>query len=124
VIFRLVHAEARNRASRACQEAPDGYIVKIVEPTRTLDQNAHLWACLDEISAQVDWHGQKLSAEDWKHVFTSALRKLRVVPNLDGTGFVALGQSSKTMTKREFSELLELATAFAIERGVKLRANV
>jgi hypothetical protein len=120
VIFRLVHAEARNRASQACQEAPDGYIVKIVEPTRTLDQNAALWPLLDEISAQVDWHGQKLSAEDWKHVFTSALRKLRVVPNLDGTGFVALGQSSKTMTKREFSELLELATAFAAEHGVKM----
>jgi len=119
-LFRLVHAEARNRASQACQEAPDGYIVKIVEPTRTLDQNAALWPLLDEISAQVDWHGQKLSAEDWKHVFTSALRKLRVVPNLDGTGFVALGQSSKTMTKREFSELLELATAFAAERGVKM----
>jgi len=124
MIFRLVHAEARNRASQACQEAPDGYIVKVVEPTRTLDQNAALWPLLDEISAQVDWHGQKLSAEDWKHVFTSALRKLRVVPNLDGTGFVALGQSSKKMTKREFSELLELATAFAIERGVKMRANV
>lgn len=120
MIFRLVHAEARNRASQACQEAPDGYIVKIVEPTRTLDQNAALWPLLDEISAQVDWHGQKLSAEDWKHVFTSALRKLRVVPNLDGTGFVALGQSSKTMTKREFSELLELATAFAAEHGVKM----
>ena len=120
MIFRLVHAEARNRASQACQEAPEGYIVKIMEPTRTLDQNAALWPLLDEISAQVDWHGQKLSSEDWKHVFTSALRKLRVVPNLDGTGFVALGQSSKTMTKREFSDLLELATAFAVERGVKL----
>lgn len=120
MIFRLVHAEARRRAAQACQEAPEGWIVTIKEPTRTLDQNAALWPLLDEISAQVDWHGQKLSSEDWKHIFTSTLRKLRIMPNLDGTGFVALGQSSKTMTKSEFSDLLELATAFAEEKGVKV----
>jgi len=120
VIFRLVHAEARNRASQACQEAPDGYVVRIRKPTRTLEQNAALWPLLEEISAQVNWHGSKLSEEEWKDVFSATLKGQKTVPNLDGTGFVILGQSTSEMDKQEFSELLELATAFAAERGVKM----
>lgn len=122
VIFRLVHAEARNRASQACQEAPDGYVVRIRKPTRTLEQNAALWPLLEEISAQVNWHGSKLSEEEWKDVFSATLKGQKTVPNLDGTGFVILGQSTSEMDKQEFSELLELATAFAAERGVKMNA--
>lgn len=117
--FRLAHPEARRRACEAIQNAPDGHIVKISDPTRTLEQNAALWAMLGDVSRQVDWYGRKLTPEDWKHVFSSSLRKLEVVPNLDGTGFVALGQSTSKMTKREFSDLLELIAAFGAERGVE-----
>ena len=120
LIYVLSHPTARKRALEAVQTAPDGYVVTIKEATRNLEQNAALWALLGEISSQVDWHGQKLTPEDWKAVFTATLRKLRVVPNLDGTGFVALGQSTRKMTKSEFSELIELATAFAVQHGVKL----
>ncbi len=116
--YRLAHTEARRRACEAIQNAPDGYIVRITEPTRNLDQNAALWAMLGDVSRQVDWYGRKLSPEDWKNVFSASLRKLEVVPNLDGTGFVALGQSTSKMTKREFSDLLALIDAFAAERGV------
>jgi hypothetical protein len=90
-LFRLVHPEARRRAVEAIQQAPDGYIVRITPPTRSLDQNAALWAMLGDVSKQVVWHGRKLDPEDWKHIFSASLRKLDVVPNLDNTGFVALG---------------------------------
>lgn len=117
--FRLVHPEARRRAADACQSAPDGFIVKITEPTRNLEQNAAMWAMLGDVSRQVDWYGRKLTPEDWKNVFSASLRKLEVVPNLDGTGFVALGQSTSKMTKGEFSDLLALIDAFAAEHGVE-----
>jgi hypothetical protein len=42
---------------------------------------------LGEVSQQVNWYDQKLSAEDWKDVFTASLRKARVVPGLDGGSF-------------------------------------
>lgn len=116
--FILAHAEARRRAMQAIQDAPDGYAVTVAEPSRTLDQNARLWASLNDVSRQVDWYGKKLTPEDWKHVFTASLKKLEVVPNLDGTGFVALGQSTSRMSKREISELLELMYAFGTEKGV------
>lgn len=115
--FRLVHKEARRRAAEACLSAPDGFIVKITEPTRTLEMNAALWAMLGDVSRQVDWYGRKLSPEDWKAVFTAALKKSDVVPGVDG-GFVVLGQSTSRMTKGEFSDLLALIDAFAAEHGV------
>lgn len=110
----------RANALQAVREAPDGYVVQVREPTRSLEANARLWACLHEIAERVEWYGRKLSAEDWKHVFSASLRKLDVVPNLDGTGFVALGMSTSKMSKREFSDMLELINAFAAERGIEL----
>lgn len=94
-------------------------IVEVKPEKRSNEQNRLLWACLSDVSAQVDWYGKKLTPEDWKHVFSSSLRKLDVVPNLDGTGFVALGLSTSAMTKGELSDLIELIHAFGAERGVR-----
>lgn len=115
--FRLVHDMARQRAIQAIKEAPAGLIVQIKEETRTLDQNSKLWPMLQDISRQVDWYGQKLTDEEWKDVFTAALKKQKVVPGLDG-GFVVCGQRTSTMPKREFCELIELMYAFGAERSV------
>lgn len=114
----LAHPIARQRAIDAVKQAPDGFVITVAEPTRNLEQNAALWAILHEISEGVDWHGRKLSPTDWKNVFTASLKRMDVVPNLEGTEFVALGQSTSSMGKREFSDLLELAHAFAAERLV------
>ena len=108
---------SRDRALQAVRNAPDGMCVVIKEPTRTLEQNSALWPLLAAISEQVDWYGQRLTPEEWKDVFSAALKKQKVVPGLDG-GFVVCGQRTSKMGKREFSDLLELANAFAAERGV------
>lgn len=73
---------------------------------------------LAEISQQVDWYGQKLTAEEWKDVFSAAMKRTKVVPGIDG-GFVVCGQSTSKMTKAEMSEMQELMEAFGAERGVK-----
>ena len=85
---------------------------------RSLDQNRKLWAILRDISQQVEWFGERLSPEDWKIIFTAALRQQRTVPGIDG-GVVVLGLSTSHMNKQEFSELLELIHAFGAERGVE-----
>lgn len=91
--------------------------------TRSIAQNARLWAMLTEISQQVDWYGRKLSPEEWKHVFSAALKKQDVVPGLDG-GFVVLGQSTSKMTKGEMSDMQTLMEAFGAEQGVKFSARI
>jgi hypothetical protein len=116
--FVLVHDTARQNAVEAVRSAPPGYEVLVKEPSRNLDQNAKLWSLLTEVSEQVDWYGKKLTPDDWKNVFSASLRKLQVVPNLDGSGFVALGMSTSRLSKREFSDLIELIYAFGAERGV------
>ena len=116
--FHLVHKQARQRALEAIQDAPDGYVVTINEPTRNLEQNAALWAALSDISKQVEWYGQRLTPDEWKDVFTASLKRKKVVPGLDG-GFVVCGLSTSKMGKSEFSQLLDLAYAFGAEKEVK-----
>lgn len=120
-IFRLVHAVARVNAMNAVSKAPDGYIVRISPPTRSLDQNALMWPLLAELSDQVVWHGQKLSDEDWKDMLTASLRKQRAMPGIDG-GFVVFGERTKTYSKQMFSELIELIYAFGAQHNVKWSA--
>lgn len=94
-----------------------------LRPERRSDpQNRRMWAMLADISAQVDWYGQKLSAEDFKHILSASLKKQRAVPGVDG-GFVVLGLSTSKMSKAEMAELQELIEAFGAERGVKFSAQ-
>ena len=116
--FRLVHEEARRRALEAVKTAQDGMVVEIKEPSRSLDQNAKLWPMLTDISKQVDWYGQKLSEDEWKDVFSASIKKQKAVPGLEG-GFVVCGRSTSKMTKREFSDLLEVMYAFGADKGVQ-----
>lgn len=117
-LFILAHSEARRRAVQSIQDAPQGYVVKIQPPTRSLESNAAMWAALNDVARQVIWHGRRLDAESWKHIFSSSLKKQDVVPNLDGSGFVVLGQSTSKFSKAEMSDMIELIHSFGIERGV------
>jgi hypothetical protein len=119
--FVLSHEVARSRAVEAVKNAPAGSIVQIKPPTRSLESNAAMWAMLTDISNQVVWHGRKLDQASWKNVFSAALKRQDVVPNLDGTGFVVLGLSTSSMSKQEMSDLLELIQAFGAEHGVTFK---
>ena len=113
---------SRRLAIETIRDAADGMSVTIQEPTRNLEQNAKLWAMLAEVS-RLDWHGNKLTTEEWKDVFTAALKRQKVVPGIDG-GFVVLGARTSRMGKREFVELIELITAFGTQNGVTFKDSI
>lgn len=92
-------------------------IVEVRQETRSDPQNRRLWGMLTDVSKQVDWHGQKLTPDDWKTMFSASLKKQRVVPGIDG-GFVVMGSPTSKMTKGEMCDLQELISAFGAERGV------
>jgi len=121
--FILSHETARQRAIAAVTAAPEGMVVEIKPPTRSLDQNALLWPLLTELSTQVEWYGQKLTKEEWKDVLTAGLKKQRAVPGIDG-GFVVIGAHTSKMSKAEFSELIELIYCFGAEHGVEWKERV
>ena len=117
----VLSADSRTTIKNLIDLAPDGFAVKIEQKKRNLNQNAKLWACLQEISEQVMWYGQRLSPEDWKNMMTASLKKTRAVPGIDG-GVVVLGISTRDMNKEEFSELIELAQAFGADHDVRWSA--
>jgi len=96
-------------------------VVEAKRETRSLEQNARLWALLTDVSKQVDWYGNKLTPEEWKDVFTAALKKEKVVPGING-GFVVLGQSTSKMSIAEMVELQTLIEAFGADKDVKWSA--
>lgn len=98
-------------------------VVTVAPETRTLAQNALLWAALTDVSEQVVWHGRRLQPAEWKHVFSASLKRQDVVPGLDG-GFVVLGQSTSAMTKRELGDLIDLIHAFGAQHGVEFTEPV
>lgn len=116
-VFILNHPMARQMAINAVRDAPVGVVVQINEQRRSLQQNALMWSLLGELAEQVEWHGQKLTAENWKDMCTAALKRQQVVPGIDG-GFVVLGTSTRKMTKVEMNELIEFIYAFGTEHGV------
>ena len=94
-----------------------------IRPEKRSDaQNRRLWAMLREIATQVDWYGHRLSDEQWKDVFSAALKRTNVVPGIDG-GFVVCGQSTSKMTKAEMAEMQSLMEAFGADKGVRFSAK-
>ena len=122
-LFVLAHAEARRRAAAACMESPAGYVVRISEPNRSLDQNAAQWPILEAFAEQLRWpvNGSlvKLTGEEWKDILTAAFHgeTVRLAQGLNG-GVVMLGMRTSKMGKRQFSEWLEFLHATAAARGV------
>jgi len=122
-IFRLAHDQARQLAADFCRAAPDGWVVKFSEPTRSLEANAAMWPILQAFADQLEWpvNGRmtKLEAVDWKDLLSAAFKQesARIAPGLDG-GMVLLGARTSKFGKREFSDFLEFLHATAAARGV------
>lgn len=114
----------RARAMRIITAAPSGTRVEVKAAKRSMPQNDRMWAMLTDIAQQLPWHGVKLRPDDWKLIFLDGLkRELKMVPNLDGTGFVNLGRSSSDLSKSEMSDMIELMHAFGSQHGVVFHDN-
>lgn len=121
----LTSDEDRDKARHWVGIAPSGTAVEFKRGKRSVPQNSRMWAMLTAVSEQLVWHGMKLSPEDWKLVFMDALnRELRIVPNIDGTGFVNLGTSTSRLTKAEHSDLTMIIEAFAAKHEINLGEGV
>ncbi len=118
-LTRLTGDTQRAYAKRLIDEAPAGYIVKIAKETRTDEQNRKLWPMLTDLQRQVE--GMEIySTDDIKLRFLNALgTELRFLPVLEGEGMFPVGHRSSTLTKDQFSGLVEMLYKFGAERGVR-----
>jgi hypothetical protein len=130
-LYRLVHSTARQLASRACIQAPDGFIVEIKPPTKSSDQQAKYHSMFADVARQVPFMGSMRDLETWKRLLVDAFSRIKaaegdpvqgvgaIVPNLDGTGFVQLGVQTRKFSKRHASEFIEFLYAWGAENNVQ-----
>lgn len=112
----------RAKALQMLRDAPLGVWFRLRKNTRSIDQNSRLWAMLTDLSQQLVWHGEQLSPEDWKLVMMDGLqRESRLVPSIDGRGFVQIGFRSSQLTVAEMADLQTLIEAFGAQHGVQFR---
>lgn len=106
----------------ACALADEGEAIRVTVETqsrRSAQANSLMWVRLGELAEQADWHGIKLSAEEFKDLLSAGLTKSKVVPNIEGNGFVILGQRTSKMSIKQMNDLITLIEAFGSERGVR-----
>jgi hypothetical protein len=109
----------RDKASRWAQGVTAGSKVVFHGPGRTIPQNDALHAAIRDIARQRDYHGLKLQDWEWKLLFLDALdREIRMLPNLDGTGFINVGKSTALLSKEEFSGLLSIVYEWGNRNGI------
>ena len=114
----LRSVESRQRACQLVAQAPDGALCRVEPPTRTLDQNAKLWAMLSDISLHKP-EGRKLTPEQWKCIFMQACGwDVQFLEGLDGQPFPA-GFRSSRMSKKQMIDLIEFIQAKGDEWGVR-----
>lgn len=92
---------------------------------RTAEQNAKLHALLSDIASQKQWAGHWLDVEDWKRLMLAAFERAnkqgaRIFPSIDGAGIDMIYRRSSRMSKQEMSELIEFATAWALDNNIRL----
>jgi hypothetical protein len=110
----------RDKASKWAQGVTVGSKVVFHGPRRTIPQNDALHAAIRDIARQRDYHGVKLQDWEWKLLFLDALDShVRMLPNLDGTGFVSVGKSTSALSKEEFTGLLSVVYEWGNRNGIK-----
>ena len=124
-MFRLAHTQARHKAMEAVRTAPDGFIVKVHDPTRSLEQNCAMWRILQAFADQLQWPVNggmvNLTADEYKEILSSAFHQenVRVAQGLNG-GVVMLGKRTSKFGVREMSDFIEFITTASVERGIEL----
>ena len=115
--LKLIDRRVRERAKGIIDDAPDGYVVKVSEPTRSLDQNARLWAMLADVSKAMP-DGRMHTPEDWKAIFMNAAGwEVQFVDGLDGRPFPS-GFKSSRMSVKQMADLITFIMAYGDEHGV------
>ena len=118
----LAHPIARQRAIDAVKQAPDGFVITVAEPTRSLEQNAAQWPYLAGFAAQkqlcINGSMEWATDEDWKDTLTGVYRGEMRMAMFDGR-VIMLPQRTSKMGKKVFGDWMEFLIAMAAQSGVE-----
>lgn len=122
-LYRLANDQVRLRVILAIKDAPEGWIVQLRPPTRSLEQNAKFHAiCEDIAKSGKEWGGKARTPEQWKAIIVSGHSEATKVENelvlgIEGE-LINLRESTAQMSKARGSSLIEYALAFCAMEGI------
>lgn len=113
----------RALAKQGVDRAPDGWLLELREPTRSIEQNAALWSLLGQVQRQRSTlHGHKMTDKKWKVVFMEEWgAEMDYLPRLDGDGMFPAGHRSSQLVVEEMSSLLEFILAWMATEGLTIK---
>jgi hypothetical protein len=118
--IRLIGPSQRDYAKRMIDEAPDGYVCKLAEETRSDRQNRAMWGWIKQLRAALP-EFEQYSPEDCKLRLMHALgTEMRFLPELEGGGMFPVGYKSSELTVAQFSALQMIIQTYAASHGVEL----
>ena len=108
-ILRLT--EDRSRAIEMVSQAPDGHVVEIRKPSRSLEQNALYWAAVHEVAESVWLDCKQFTPQVWHRYFKERFLPGRVIEM--PFGLVTEAEPSTTeLTVDEFSHFIDQVIYF------------
>lgn len=111
--------EQRALAANLIRIAPQDAVVTIKEGTRTLGQNAKLWAMLSDIARHKP-EGRVMTAESWKAAFMSALgHEILWQPGIDNGPPFPAGFRSSRLSKSQMADLITFIQEYGDRHGVR-----
>lgn len=79
----------------------------------TEQQRKILNAACGDLADQINWHGNRLSKDDWRHMIAGTILGWRMMPAIDRgegrAGFIMLGGSSLKLTKGQCIDAITMA---------------
>jgi hypothetical protein len=117
----------RRMAADAVHSRPDGHVLVLQEPTRTVRQNAMLHSLFSQIAKQAEFHGRRLTAIQWKTLLVSAHAVATgigtdMVPGLEGE-WVNIRESTAQMGVKRLNSLLEYTLAWAADNDIRIASD-
>ena len=111
----------RNLAREMVDNAPDGHILEVRPPKRSLDSNRYYWAVLGDISEQVV-PGKAYEPSIWHEYLRALFLPERMVELPDGS-VKMLEPSTSELNQATFSEYTEKVIKWALEHDVRFSDN-
>jgi len=111
----------RNLAREMVDNAPDGHILEVRPPKRSLDSNRYYWAVLGDISEQVV-PGKAYEPSIWHEYLRALFLPERMIELPDGS-IKMLEPSTSELNQALFSEYVEKVVKWALEHDVTFSEN-
>jgi len=127
----LVGPRQRQTAHGYIDEAPDGYVVRLTEPTKKRIQEEKYHAMVGDIAEQTTYAGKRWDADDMKRIlideFAYEMRMAntplhhdgRLIPSEDGRRVIQLGIQSRDFYVKEAAQFIVFLYAYGADRNVR-----